>query len=81
MSATTVKLEAGLLREIRAVKPKDQTLSAYVRQAVERDVMRRKLRLAAERYGAFLREHPGEAEDIAVWESAPLAVAPRGRRR
>jgi hypothetical protein len=81
MSATTVKLEAELLREIRSVKPKDKTLTAYVREAVERDVARRKLRQAAEQYQAFLRDHPGEGEDLAAWERAPLAVPPRGRRR
>jgi hypothetical protein len=80
MSATTVKLEAGLLREIRSVKPKDKTLTAYVREAVERDVMRRKLRQAAEQYQSFLRDHPAEEEDMDAWERAPLATPPRGRR-
>jgi hypothetical protein len=81
MSATTVKLEAELLREIRSVKPKDKTLTAYVREAVERDVARRKLRQAAEQYQAFLRDHPDEQDDVAAWERAPLATSPRRRRR
>jgi hypothetical protein len=78
MSATTVKLEAALLREIRAVKPRQQTLAGYVREAVERDVLRRKLRAAAERYQAFLREHPHEAAAMDEWETAPLASPPKG---
>lgn len=76
-----MKLEAELLREIRSVKPKDKTLAAYVPEAVEHDVMRRKLQQAAEQYSAFLRDHPGEDEDMAAWEGAPLASAPRRRRR
>lgn len=80
MSATTVKLEAELLREIRSVKPKDQTLAAYVREAVERDVVRRKLRAAAEQYRAFLLDHPDEGEEMSAWEHATLGAAPRKRR-
>lgn len=80
MGATTVKLEAELLREIQSVKPRDKTLAAYVREAVARDVMRRKLRLAAEQYRSFLSEHPDEAEDLDVWERAPLSKPPRSRR-
>ncbi|MBM4362624.1 MAG: hypothetical protein FJ104_08075 [Deltaproteobacteria bacterium] len=81
MSATTVKLEAALLKEIRSVKPASQSLSAYVREAVERDVMRRKMRDAAERYRALLEEHSEEAADLATWEAAPLATPPREARK
>lgn len=81
MSATTVKLEAALLKAIRSVKPPSQSLSAYVREAVERDVTRRKMRDAAERYRALLEEHPGEAADVALWEGAPLATPPRKARK
>ena len=81
MSATTVKLETGLLRDIQSVKPRGQTLAAYVREAVERDVMRRRLRASAEAYQAFLREHPGEVDEIDAWERAPLATPPVRRRK
>ena len=81
MSATTVKLEAALLRDIQSVKPRNQSLAAYVRDAIARDVMRRRLRASAEEYQAFLREHPDEADDIDAWERAPLAKPPVRRRK
>ena len=80
MSATTVKLESGLLREIRAVKPPSQSLAAYVREAVERDLLRRRLRVAAERYQALLDDHPEEQAEMDVWEAAALSSAPRRSR-
>jgi hypothetical protein len=81
MSATTVRLDEATLREIRSVKPRDQTLAAYVREAVDRDILRRKLRAAATEYQAFLGEHPEEGEDLAAWERAPLAAPPTRRRK
>jgi hypothetical protein len=80
MPASTVKLEATLLRDIRAAKPPGQTLAAFVRDAVERELRRRKLRAAAEQYRAFLDEHPEELEDLERWEVAPLASAPKRTR-
>jgi len=80
MAATTVKLEAELLREIRAAKPARQTLAAFVREAIEHELLRRKLRAAAEQYRAFLDEHTDEREELDAWESAPLASPPRRSR-
>jgi hypothetical protein len=80
MAASTVKLEAEILRKINAVKPRDQSLAAYVREAVERDILRRQLRTAAEHYQAFLSENVGEQQELEDWERAPLATAPRRRR-
>jgi hypothetical protein len=81
MSATTVKLEEELLREIRILKPQGQSLAAFVREAVERDILRRKLRSAAERYQAFLGENPEEGQDLDDWERARLTTQPRRTRR
>jgi hypothetical protein len=81
MSATTVKLEERLLREIRAVKPREQSLAAYVREAVERDLLRRKLKSAAEEYQTFLNTNADEQDELETWERASLVVAPRRRHR
>lgn len=81
MSATTVKLEAALLKEIRSVKPAAQSLSAYVREALERDLLRRRLRSAAERYQALLEDEPEEQAEMESWGDAPLASRPRGSRK
>jgi hypothetical protein len=80
MPASTVKLEAALLREISAAKPPGQTLASFVREAIERELLRRKLRAAAEQYCVFLEEHPNEAEELELWENAPLATRPRRSR-
>ena len=80
MAATTVKLDAELLREISTVKPDEQTLSAYVREALQRDVRRQQMRRAAEAYVALLRDNPKEREALDEWEAAPLATNPRSRR-
>ena len=80
MPASTVKLDAALLREISAAKPRGQTLAAFVREAIERELLRRKLRAAAEQYCAFLDEHPDETQELELWESSPLAARPRRSR-
>ena len=81
MSATTVKLDAELLSEIASVKPDDQTLSAYVREALQRDVRRQQMRKAGETYMALLRDNAHEREALDEWEVAPLATNPRRRRK
>jgi hypothetical protein len=81
MAATTVKLEEPLLKEIRALKPREQTLSAYVREALERDVRRQKLAIAAREYAAFLAANPGERDDMQRWAEAPLTKPVPRRKR
>lgn len=79
MAATTVKLEDSLLKQIRAVKPREQTLAAYVREALERDLLRRRLVAAAGDYAAFLDANPEERDEMEMWAEAPLAKP--GKRR
>ncbi len=79
MAATTIKLESALLKEIRAIKPRDQTLAAYVREALERDVRRHRLALATRDYAAFLAGNPEEQREMAAWADAPLTKAPKRR--
>ncbi len=81
MPASTIRLDDALLRKIRAAKPTEQSLAAYVREAIERDLLRRKLRAAAEAYRTFLDEHPEEQDQEHAWERAPLASAPRRTRK
>ncbi len=81
MSATTVKLDGELLRAIATIKPPKQTLSAYVRAALQRDLRRQQMRDAAETYMDLLRNNPAERAAMDEWEGAPLATTPRTRRR
>jgi hypothetical protein len=81
MGATTVKLDSDLLKEIARRKSSDQTLSAFVREAVARDLRRRSLKEAAEAYCDLLENNPEEAAAMREWESATLAEAPRRKRK
>jgi hypothetical protein len=81
MPATTVKLDGELLRAIASVKPAKQPLSAYVREALQRDLRRQQMRTAAETYMSLLRNNAAEREAMDEWEAAPLATTPRSRRK
>ena len=43
MPATTIKLEADLVKKVAALKPKDESISGFVRELIE-DTRRRKTR-------------------------------------
>jgi len=73
MPATTVKVEGDLLKAIEQIKPRDQTVTAFVREVLEREVRRAKLRDAAIRYTEFIRDADDERDWMSEWESADLA--------
>ncbi len=54
------------------MKPKDESISAYVRELIEKEHRARANRAAAVEYQQFLHEHPEERAAMEVWESAPL---------
>ena len=81
MSATTVKLESDLLRRITLAKPRQQTLAAFVREALENDLRRRQLRAAAEAYQKLLREQKIERRELEEWEAADLRHPPKRKKR
>ena len=58
----------------------EQTLAAYVRAALEREVRRHRLALAAREYSAFLAANPEEQVEMEAWTGAPLAKAPKRRK-
>ncbi len=72
MPATTIKLEADLVKKVTALKPKDESISAFVRELIEKEHRARKHRAAAGLYQQFLQENPAERTALEVWESAPL---------
>lgn len=72
MPATTIKLEAELVRKVTTLKPKDESISGYVRELIEREHRTREHRAAVHTYQRFLRDNPEERAAMEVWESAPL---------
>jgi hypothetical protein len=81
MKATTVKVEGELLRELERSKPPRLTLSGYVRSILEREMRRRKLAEAADRYVGLLRDAPDERGWLDEWDAADLASAPVRKRK
>ena len=79
MPATTIKLEAELVKKVTTLKPKNESISSYVRGLIEREHRAREHRAAANAYQQFLDGSPGERAAMEVWESAPLVddVEPR----
>jgi len=80
MKATTIKVEGDLLAELERHKPATQSLSAFAKSILRRDLLRRQLADAATRYAAFLDEHPAERAWLAEWDSADLARTPARRK-
>ena len=79
MPATTIKLEPDLVKKVTALKPKDESISGYVRELIEREHRARAHREAAVAYRQFLQDNPDERAALEVWESAPLVddIEPR----
>lgn len=85
MEATTIKLENPLLNQLYESKPKGLSLSAFVRELLEREVRQRKMAQAAGQYSEFLKANPDEAVWMEEWEAAPLdkpvQKGKRGRKK
>ncbi len=63
------------------MKSPKQTLSSFVRESLQADLRRRKLRSAAETYHRLLTENEKERAETDEWEAAPLAKSPRPARK
>jgi predicted CopG family antitoxin len=72
MPATTIKLEADLVKKVAALKPKDESISGFVRELIEKEHRVRENKAAAVIYKQFLEDNPDERAAMEVWESAPL---------
>ena len=72
MPATTIKLDADLVKKVTTLKPKDESISGYVRELIEREHRTREHKAAAGLYQLFLDKNPEERAALEVWESAPL---------
>ena len=79
MPATTIKLEAELVKKVTTLKPKDESISSYVRGLIEKEHRAREHRAAASAYQRFLGGNSEERAAMEVWESAPLVddIEPR----
>jgi hypothetical protein len=74
MSATTIKIEGDLVKKITALKAKDESISGFVRDLIQKEYDARKNRAAAVVYQQFLEDNPDERAAMEVWELAPLVA-------
>ena len=81
MKATTVKVDGELLQAIEEVKPPSQTVTAFVRLAVQKAVERHRMQASAVAYRAFLRANPDERGWLEEWDRADLGSAPKAKGR
>ena len=72
MPATTIKLEAELVKKVTSLKPRDESISGYVRALIEREHRARAHRAAAVEYQRFLDSNPDERAAMEAWQAAPL---------
>ena len=61
-----------MVKKVTTLKPKDESISGYVRGLIEKEHGARENRAAAGLYQQFLQENPEERAAMEVWESAPL---------
>ena len=81
MSATTLKIEGELLNELNHLRPKDQSLSAFVRGILEQTIRKQQMIAAAEQYTDFLKSCSDEAMWLEEWEQTDLESPPQSKNR
>ena len=60
------------MKKVAALKPKDESISGFVRELIEKEHRARENRASAVVYKQFLEDNPDERAAMEVWESAPL---------
>jgi hypothetical protein len=81
MSATTIKLDGDILKDLQRMKLAGETLTALVRDLLGTEIRRRRMIQAAAAYTSFLVNHPAEVEALEGWAAAPLDREPARRTR
>ncbi len=74
---TTVKLDAAVVKEVKESLAPGATLTSYVREVIQKDLKRSKMKASARAYAEFLQMNPEEATEMEGWANADLTLAPR----
>jgi hypothetical protein len=61
-----------LVKKVTALKPREESISGFVRGLIEKEHRARENRASAVAYQRFLEDNPDERSAMEVWESAPL---------
>ena len=62
-----------MVRKVVSLKPKDESISSFVRGLIEKEHRERKFKSAVAAYQHFLEDNPEERKAMEAWASAPLA--------
>ncbi len=81
MQATTIKIEGNILHELKTIIPKEKTLTAFVREVLEKEIRRKKMAHAAGVYAQFLKNNPEEEGWLKNWEASELSTPPKKVRK
>lgn len=81
MKATTVKIEGELLSDLEEIKPKNLSLSAFIRLVLFQGIRKQRLRTAGNQYARFLSSNNEEVELLKDWEEADLVAVPRTKKQ
>lgn len=81
MKATTIKLEGKILSELNNAKLPEQSLTAFVKEILMRDLMQRKMQVAAFQYTEFLKSNQHETDWLEEWEKTDLVNSPLKKKR
>ena len=81
MKATTIKLEGELLEGLEKAKPPKASVSAFVREVLQKHLQRRKMADAAAEYESFVASNAEERIWLREWDEADLAAAPKRRSK
>jgi hypothetical protein len=76
MKATTIKVDGNLLRAIEEAKPATQSVSAFVRSVLQKEIDRRRLQQAAIAYRGFIDKNEDERMWLEAWDRADLISPP-----
>jgi len=80
MPATTIKPESDLVKKVTALTLQEESISAFVRELIEKEHRARANREAALAYRQFLHDHPEERAAMEGWESARWVDDIEGRQ-
>ena len=81
MKANTIKIEEELLKKIYPLLNKKQSLASFVRNTLEKEVLRQQLKESATTYQKYLESSSAEKDLLSEWESAPLEKEPSIKRK
>ncbi|HMP77661.1 MAG TPA: hypothetical protein PKE12_15305 [Kiritimatiellia bacterium] len=76
MKATTIKLDGDLLADVERAKPREMSVTSYVKDTLRRRITADLLREASEKYNSLLERNPRERAFMEEWERADLLSEP-----